>query len=274
MKTNRFLLMLGLAATLVVFCSKKDEVTNPVDTRAGHQIGINTTEANPYGLDSLYVNPGDSIQLQAETLLPTNPPDYEWSVGDAAVFQLIPHATDSSKVLVVAVGDSGAATTITVSDPVNSQNKTIPVKVVVWADPEWFTYVGTLNKHLYFVSTMVGDWLTAKIVCEDNHGHLATITTQEENDIVKNASTKVNEDVWIGIRYQYDPSHPGTSKDLKWTQWITGEPVVYKNWASGQPDFNTYPVADWEMRFFGYMNKLGKWADSRQLTKRYVLEIP
>jgi hypothetical protein len=212
--------------------------------------------------------------LQAATVVPATPPNYEWSVGDGSFFRLDPVAGDSSKTIMVALGDSGAATTITVKDLANNQQKTIPAKVAVWADLDRFTYLGTLNKHHYFLSASVGDWLSAKIVCEDNHGHLVTNTSQEENDIVKQARTKANEDVWIGIRYQFDLSNPDRTKDLKWTQWITGEPVVYKNWASGQPDFNTYPVADWEMRFFGYLNSLGKWADSRQLTKRYVLEIP
>jgi hypothetical protein len=274
MKKNLFFLILGLGVTLTLFCSKKNKITNPVDTRAGHNIAINATETSPYGLDSLLVSPGDSILLQAATLLPTTPPDYEWSVGNASAIQLVPVAGDSSKVLAVAVGDSGASTTITVKDLANSQDKSILSKVAIWADMNQFTYLGSLNKHHYFVSKGVADWASAKTKCEDNNGHLATITSAEENDMVKKAVDRLKDDAWIGIRYQFDPVNPGTSKDLKWTQWITGETVVYKNWASGQPDFNTYPVADWEMRFFGYMNSLGKWADSRQLTKNYILEIP
>jgi hypothetical protein len=276
MKTNRFLLILGLSVTLTLFCGKKDKVTNPVDTRAGHQIGINTTEANPYGLDSLYVSPGDSIQLQAKTLLPANPPDYEWSVGDAAVFQLIPHASDSSIVLAIAAGDSGSTTTITIKDLANSQDKTITVKLAVWGDVDRFTFVSSLNKHHYFVSKGVADWATAKTRCEDDHGHLVTITSEEENAVVKKAVDKIKDEVWIGLRFQYiyDPLHPNDrSKDLKWTQWITGEPVDYKNWDSGKPDFTTYNQ-DWETRYFACMVTTGKWVNRRAMTKYYVLEIP
>ena len=274
MKKNRFLLILGLGITLVIFCSKKDKVTNPIDTRAGHQIGINTTEANPYGLDSLYVNPGDSVQLQAKTLLPANPPDYEWTAGDGAVFQLIQHPTDSSVVLAVAVGDSGASTTITIRDLANNQEKTIPVKAAVWADMDRFTYAGTVNKHHYFVSQVKADWASADTKCKDNNGHLVTITSVEENDVVKKARDKVNEDVWIGIRFQFDLTSKDRTKDLKWTLWANGEPVVYKNWASGKPDFNQVNTDDWEQRYFGFMDAMGKWSNTRQMTKYYVLEIP
>jgi hypothetical protein len=274
MKTNRWALILGLIIISCFYCSKKDSVTNPGKNVAGANIVINANDDDPAGLDSLLLAPADSWVLQAATLAPANPPSYKWSVGNASVFQLTPDAGDSSKMTVTALGDSGAVTTITVKDTANNQQKTISLKVAVWANMQKFSYVGSLNKHHYFLSVMVGDWASAKVVCEDNHGHLAAITSTEENDIVKQARTTANEDVWIGIRYQFDLSNPDRTKDLKWTRWITGEPVVYKNWASGQPDFNAYPVADWEMRFFGYMNSLGKWADSRQLTKRYVLEIP
>ncbi len=277
MKTNRFLMILGLGITLVVFCGKKDKVTNPVDNRAGHNIGINTTETNIYGLDSLSVSPGDTVLLQANTLLPATPPNYEWSVGDGAVFQLIPDAGDSSKVLAVAVGDSGATTTLTIKDLANSQDKTIPVRVAVWADMERFTYAGTVNKHHYFVAKVKADWASAETKCRDNNGHLVTITSLEENDVVKKARDKVKEDVWIGIRFQFfiDPLHPtDRSKDLKWTLWANGEPVVYKNWASGKPDFNQVNTDDWEQRYFGFMDATGKWSNTRQMTKYYVLEIP
>jgi hypothetical protein len=276
MKKNLYFLILGLGVALSLFCSKKDKVTNPIDTRAGHNIAINATEMSPYGLDSLFISPGTTLQLKASTLLPATPPDYEWSVGNNAVVQLNAVAGDSSLINAVAAGDSGASTTITIKDLANSQDKSIVVKVAVWADMEKFTFLGTVNKHHYFVSKGVADWATAKTKCEDNNGHLVTITSADENAMVKKGVEKVKDEAWIGIRFQYifDPDHPtDRSKDKKWTEWITGELVAYTNWDSGKPDFTTYNQ-DWETRYFGCMVATGKWVNRRAMTKYYVLEIP
>jgi hypothetical protein len=271
MKKNRLVLILGLMIIFSFYCSKKDKITDPGDNHAGKNIGINATDENPYGLDSLLIAPAASGLLQAATLIPANPPNYEWSVGNGSIFQLIPDAGDSSKVTVVALGDSGAVTTLTVKDLANNQQKTLTVKVAVWADMQRFTFVGSLNKHLYFLSKGVADWLTAEIVCEENHGHLVTITSKEENDIVKQARTTAGKDIWIGLHYQWNPASTDRAKDLKWSLWVNGEATTYTNWASGKPDYN--PVGAWDITTFAYMDALGKWVNYRQMAKQYVLEI-
>jgi hypothetical protein len=272
MKTKRWVLFLALALVFGLFCGKKNKVTNPVDNRAGSNIGINATTDNPYGLDSLLIAPADSAILQAATVVPATPPKYEWSVGNGAIFQLIPEVGDSSSVIAMALGDSGAVTTITVKDIANNQQKTLTAKVAIWADMQSFTYVGTLNKHHYFLSKEVADWLTAEIVCEKNHGHLVTITSKEENDMVKKARTMAPKDVWIGLKDQWDPDRK-KKVDLKWTEWVNHEKTTYTNWASGQPDF-TSPDGAWDIKQFCMMLSTGKWSDERQMSKPYVLEIP
>lgn len=273
MKTNRFCLILGLMAVSVFFCSKKDKTVNPDGNTTGNNITVNQTAENPYGLDSLYVSPTDSMLLQVATVAPLETPDYQWTVGNNAVFQLVPDPGDASKVTVVAVGDSGATTTINVKDLANNQEKTLSAKVAVWANMQRFRYAGSLNRHHYFVSTLKVDWATAKGKCEESNGHLVAITSKEENDIAKHARDMVNEDVWIGLHFQFDLTSTDRNKDLKWTLWVTGEPVVYKNWASGKPDFTSYNQ-DWDTRYFGYMDAMGKWVNSRAVVKYYVLEIP
>jgi hypothetical protein len=118
----------------------------------------------------------------------------------------------------------------------------------------------------------VANWLSGENVCEDNHGHLATISDKTENDVVKKARVMANRDVWIGLHYQYDLSNPDRNKDLKWSLWVTLEPVTYTNWASSKPDFN--PVGAWDITTFAYMDANGKWANQRAMAKAYVLEIP
>jgi hypothetical protein len=271
MKSIRFCLVLGLVALSILYCSKKNNVTGNDGDKTGNNITVNKTEFNLYGIDSLYVSPNDTMQLQAATVAFLKPPDYQWSVANASIFQLVYNTGDSSKVNVVAVGDSGATTTITVKDIANNQEKTISAKVAVWADLEKFRYAGTLNRHFYFISKFVADWAPAEATCEDSHGHLVAITSKEENDMVKSARTLVGKDVWIGLYYQWDRTSKDRSKDKKWTEWVTGEKVTYTNWTSGRPD---YTPNDYDNTTLVYMDALGKWWNEEFRSKYYVLEIP
>lgn len=65
-------------------------------------------------------------------------------------------------------------------------------------------------------------------------GHLATITSAEENDFVASllAGLPVTE-VWLGAT-QPDPDDPPAEG---W-EWVTGETWDYTNWDSDEPDDN------------------------------------
>ena len=271
MKGRFVVILASLALALTLFCNKKYNPTGPGQT-ANDKITINATEEFPYGLDTLYVSPGDSMILQAATLKPSQPPVYQWSSGNEAMFTLVPVPTDSSRIMATAVGDSGAVTFLTVKDNANGQEKSIPAKVAVWADMYRFTYIGSLNKHHYFLARAVADWAAGKTICEDNHGHLVTIASKEENDMVKRGRDAIGKDVWIGLRYQWDPTSSDRSKDLKWSKWVNGETLTYTNWVSGKPDYN--PIGAWDITIFVYMDAIGKWFNQRNMTKHYVLEIP
>jgi len=276
MKSIRFCLILGLVTLSIFFCSKKNNVTGNDGNKTGGNITVNQTDDNPYGLDSLYVSPNDTMLLKAATVAPQKSPEYEWTVAEGSVIQLLPDAGDSSKVAVVAVGDSGATTTITVKDLANNQQKTFKAKIAIWANMEQFRYIGSLNGHHYFLSKYIAGWAPAETTCEDSHGHLATISSVEENNIVKQAQTAAGDSVWIGLRFQWnvnDRSAAGKKLDKLWTEWVTGEKVTYKNWSSSQPDFNS-PDGAWDLKLFACMNATGKWVDERQTSKLYVLEIP
>jgi hypothetical protein len=83
----------------------------------------------------------------------------------------------------------------------------------------WHTYQG-------IDSNMT--WEDGETYCKSKGGHLATITSSEENEFVfqniaKNMSTGGS---WIG------------GWDLggdNWT-WITGEKLLYTNWSPGEPN--------------------------------------
>ncbi len=83
--------------------------------------------------------------------------------------------------------------------------------------------------HYYLVIDNPAYWSTAKEDCESRGGHLATITSQGEQDfiarLIENNGSQYN--YWIGGT---DEGQEGT-----WT-WITGEPWTYSNWYKNQPD--------------------------------------
>ena len=84
-------------------------------------------------------------------------------------------------------------------------------------------------------------WDAAKAAAEALGGHLATITSQAENDLV---ASLVDDDPrfaqytwwnyyepWLG-GYQVDKAHEPAGG---WA-WVTGEPFTYTNWAPGEPN--------------------------------------
>lgn len=76
------------------------------------------------------------------------------------------------------------------------------------------------------------DWMLAEQFCEAAGGHLATITSRTEQEIVE----KLLEDgplgtYWLGAS---DASFEGS-----W-QWVTGETFAYQRWRDGQPDNAEY----------------------------------
>ena len=74
-------------------------------------------------------------------------------------------------------------------------------------------------------------WTEAEAYCEAMGGHLVTITSQEEQDFILEYITDYAssaEDIWIGLT----DSH----SEGDWSHWVTGEPVIYTNWGSGEPN--------------------------------------
>ena len=110
----------------------------------------------------------------------------------------------------------------------------------------------TFGGHTYTLfDSVVSTWEDAKVYCESLGGHLATITSAEE-------------DVFL---YTYLRNCGKTAaffglNDLRtegvW-EWVTGEPVVYTNWSAGEPN-NDGPGEE-DVCSYSYLND-GKWNDS------------
>jgi flagellin len=71
-------------------------------------------------------------------------------------------------------------------------------------------------------------WTAAKAAAEAAGGHLATITSPgEQNLIAAQLGGTISQNVWLGATDEV------TEGEFK---WVTGEAFLYTNWLSGQPD--------------------------------------
>lgn len=132
--------------------------------------------------------------------------------------------------------------------------------------------------HSYeFVSTPL-TWPAARAAADARvsggvHGHLATLTSQAENDFVA-THLGVSEVAlaWIGGEQPVGSQEP----DGGWS-WITGEPFVYTNWASGEPNNDAGNVDGEESKLVLYFNHPlfgnGTWNDlNTNAAEPYVVE--
>ena len=87
--------------------------------------------------------------------------------------------------------------------------------------------------HKYEIFRETLTWEEAKAACEAKGGHLATITSQEEQKTIESLNTQ-NSKLWIG----------GYKNSAGQWCWVTGEPWEYQNWGDGEPNNSSNVVAD------------------------------
>ncbi len=80
------------------------------------------------------------------------------------------------------------------------------------------------GRHYSFFSDSLS-WHDAKKKCEEMGGHLVTITSEEEGELVSRLAGNVR--VWIGLTDE--------KKEGSW-RWVTGEKFDYSNWGPRSPD--------------------------------------
>lgn len=111
------------------------------------------------------------------------------------------------------------------------------------------------NGHTYQFFDISMTWKEAKEYCEKLGGHLATITTEEEQNCISQNNYGANKDFyWLG----------GTDETVEgnW-KWITGEEWNYTNWCEGSPDnYNTE-------NYLGMINKETIWGSGRAVKNRW-----
>ena len=89
------------------------------------------------------------------------------------------------------------------------------------------------GEHQYRIFYDALTWEEAKAACEAKGGHLATITSEEEQQKL-NLYNAGNHKLWIG-------GYKNT--EGQWC-WVTGEPWTYENWGDGEPNNSSNVVED------------------------------
>ena len=92
---------------------------------------------------------------------------------------------------------------------------------------ENYTFLGEFGGHKYYLSSYTSTWNDANNLLTDLDGaHLATITSQEENDLLASVA---GASVWIGLN---------DFEESRVWRWVTGEDLVYTNWdaSTGEPN--------------------------------------
>ena len=82
--------------------------------------------------------------------------------------------------------------------------------------------------HYYKLYDLNVSWEEAQEYFKSIQGHLATITSQEENDFIYNYI------ISIGYKSAYFGASDKETEGI-WL-WITGEEFIYSNWHNGEPN--------------------------------------
>lgn len=110
------------------------------------------------------------------------------------------------------------------------------------------------NGHTYATLQYgVSDWHDAEGICEKLGGHLATITSEDEQNAVYDLVNSSNSEKlwWIGAT---DEENEGIWK------WVTGESFSYTNWQANQPDDYISYTSEGES-FLHMYGSDGEWND-------------
>jgi von Willebrand factor type A domain len=200
---------------------------------------INPTQSQPYGIDSLIIAKGDTTTIQCLTYLGNNPPQYTWSYGNNSIINVLQHPLDNSKAYIIALGDSGQVSAITVQDVENNLTKTIPVKI------ENYTSVneGFENGILPYPWSTYGDnggWsVTSASAYEGTHsisyggtfyniGHLELEARVPQNTIVtisfytRETDISGDGDLYIDNNSIYDWDNSSSNWSFRSTTYSTG----------------------------------------------------
>ncbi len=104
--------------------------------------------------------------------------------------------------------------------------------------------------HRYRMYKGVPRWVEAEAFCRALGGHLATMTSEEENQFV-------HDYMWNGGFTTAYFGLEDEERDHTW-EWVTGEPVEYTNWDSGEPSYSGRE----RYGMYFYKHTTGTWNDA------------
>jgi hypothetical protein len=115
------------------------------------------------------------------------------------------------------------------------------------------------------------DWKSAKKEAKRmaapgcKKAHLATITSQDEQDFLTDLMAGSEHNAWIGGR------QGGLSLEENW-HWITGEPWVYTYWTLNEPNDDAGPGSEQHLEALtGEDNPAGAWNDAPGFEEKYFV---
>ena len=133
------------------------------------------------------------------------------------------------------------------------------------SDLNGFSSAGSLNGSKYFISNSSNyTYAQANSIAIQNGGHLAVISSQEENDFL---ASQLNQDVvWIGYN---DEANEGTFI------WANGAAAEYTNWYGSEPNNGHNTSAFTGANHTVLRKSNGQWLDRNgQAQYAFILEIP
>ncbi|AKB43006.1 PKD domain-containing protein [Methanosarcina vacuolata] len=153
-----------------------------------------------------------------------NATGWDWNFGDGT------NSTEQNPVHTFSVAENYTVN-LTVSNAYGTDSKLATIRV---DSPSYYSVNGHYYSAIYAPEGIT--WTDAKTAAESStylgmNGHLATITSQDENDFIYNNLVVTPNYYWLGAFHPDDSPEP----DSGW-QWVTGEPWNYTYWDSGQPD--------------------------------------
>jgi hypothetical protein len=170
----------------------------------------------------------------------------QWTIdwGDGAVDTVAGSATSAGHVY----EDGPAGHTITAT----------AVQAANLALFQWDPSAGG-NGHYYGLTSTAETWLAAEAEAVALGGHLASITSQAEQNFIVNTflSGANNRNIeWLGLNDE---------AALFTFVWSSGEPVTYTNWQGGEPNnfkgVERYVAINWHYGHFIGGGVLGSWSD-------------
>lgn len=121
-----------------------------------------------------------------------------------------------------------------------------------------FIYMGQHGDSHYYCSKDPASWSSAKNICASNGGHLAKVTSSEENYFLANQLQ--TQTAWIGLSDKNNEGH---------FTWCDGTELgSYQPWYPGQP--NNY---NGRQHYVELLSN-GKWNDQYHYALEFIMEIP